>query len=182
MTMQSGSYRDLIGGRNLVVGRSGGDDLHAIFGAIDLVGAGEATTDDAKQALMEHLASKNATGVVNLPPTKSRRYPCGFPTTTVAAGGTATVIAQPQIPFRGERLVVPSDIAGALLITDVKVGKNSQLAAGNPLPARAYTEQGWGIDMHLDTADISQFVQLQLLNTSAHDLNFNALMLGRAVE
>lgn len=173
------SYRNLVGGNSLVVGN---DDIHAIFGAIDLVGADPSQADAAKAAVVQSLAAKGATAMINLPPTKSRRYPLGFPTTTVTASGTANITAQPQIPFRGERLVIPSDIAGGLLLTDVKVGKNSQLAAGNPLPGRAYTEQGWGVDMHLDTADISQFVQVNLSNTTGHDISFNALLLGRAVE
>ena len=125
----------------------------------------------------------NATMVEDNAPTKSRRYPLGFPTTVIAAsGGTAVASAQPQILFRSERLIVPSDFAGALLITDIKVGKNSQLAAANPLPARAFTEFGWGVDLYLDTADISQFVTLNLTNNGGQQCTFNALIIGRSAE
>lgn len=168
--------------RNLV----GANALRNLFGGVDLVGrrelvVGGADAPAAQEALRQ-LAMHNATAVVDLEPTKSRRYPLGFPTTTVSANSTATVSGQPQIPFRGERLIIPSDFAGSLLINDIKVGKNSQLAAANPLPGRAFTEFGWGTDMHLDTADVSQFVQLALENTSDHSLSFNGLILGRAVE
>lgn len=173
------NFRTLVGARNA---------LDALFGAADIVGRRElivgadGSATPAAQAAMRELAMHNATGLVDLEPTKSRRYPLGFPSTTVVATLTAVTSAQPQIPFRGERLIIPSDFAGSLLINDIKVGKNSQLAAANPLPARAYTEFGWGTDMHLDTADISQFVTLNLENTSAHNVHFNGLILGRAVE
>jgi len=175
--MAHGYPRDIIGRTPAYTNH---DD---VFGAADIigrliVGAGGDPHDPATR----ELAMKHASALVDLAPTKSRRYPLGFPTTAVTAGLTAVASAQPQIPFRGERLIVPSDFAGGLLITDIKVGKNSQLAAANPLPARAFTEFGWGVDLHLDTADISQFVTLNLTNTSQHDITFNAVILGRAVE
>lgn len=173
------NFRDLIGAADLVGGYD--DELTQLFGARQLVVGAEGGSA-GQQAAMRQLAMRNATALVDVAPTKSRRYPLGFPTTTVSASSTAAVSAQPQIPFRGERLIVPSDFAGALLITDIKVGKNSQLAAANPLPARAFTEFGWGVDLHLDTADISQFVTLNLSNTTAHDVTFNAMLIGRAVE
>jgi hypothetical protein len=169
MTYPIMGQADIIGGYS--------PDLQHMFGALaPIVGM------ETAQSVVQHLAAKNASALVDLQPTKSRRYPLGFPTTTVTAGGNAAVAAQPQIPFRGERLIVPSDFAGSLLITDIKIGKNSQLAAANPLPARAFTEFGWGTDLHLDTADISQFVTLNLTSTSGHDISFNAVILGRAVE
>ncbi len=158
-----------------IIGNS--PQLQALFGALrPIVGA-----EPAAQAVAQ-LAMKNASALVDLEPTKSRRYPLGFPATTVTAALTGTSQTQPQIPYRGERLVIPSDFAGGMVLTDVKVGKNSQLAAANPLPCRAFTEQGWGTDLHLDTADISQFVSLSLSNISAHNIVFYALFLGRAVE
>lgn len=171
------NYNSLVGGRG----------LDSVFGAADLIGAreiiiGALEQSPAGQAALQQLAMRNATSLVDLEPTKSRRYPLGFPVTTISASSTGVVSAQPQIPFRGERLIVPSDFAGDLDITDVKVGKNSQLAAANPLPARAFTEFGWGVDLHLDTADISQFVTLNLTNTSAADIRFTAVLIGRAVE
>lgn len=168
-----GFYHDLVGGYAPRLPHGGG----VAFGAIDLVGAQYGGPSAAE------LAARNATGVVDLVPTKSRKYPLGFPTTAIAAsGGTGAISAQPQIPFRGERLIIPSDFAGALLITDLKVGKNSQLAAANPLPARAFTEQGWGVDLHLDTADVAQFVTLNLTNNASAIVTFNAVINGRAVE
>lgn len=132
---------------------------------------------------MRELRMRGATAVVDVPPTRSRRLPVGFPTTVVApAGGTATANVQPQILYRGERFVIPRTIAVGLLISDIKVGNRSQLAAANTLPAECYTEEAWGTDMHLDTADVSQFISILLLNPTLAAITFNALLIGRAVE
>lgn len=175
-----GSRRALAGGRSIAIGDS---DIDAIFGAIDLVGQGRASPAEARHALEQHLAGKNATMVVDTEPQNSRIYPLGFTITSIAAsGGTASLSSQPQILFRPERFVVPSDIAGALTVQNITVGQASQLAAKFPLPARAYSEQGVAVDMHLDTADISQFVQLDLTNNSSHAVSFSALFIGRTVK
>ncbi len=128
------------------------------------------------------VAMKQAKILANLEPQKTRRLPLGFPATTVSASGTASVSTQPQVPFRPERLVIPSDYAGDLSITQLVVGKTNQLAASQPLPARAFTEFGWGMDMLLDTADVSQFVTLSLSNLSAAAIDFLGLFLGTAIE
>jgi hypothetical protein len=171
-----GNRRSLMGGRTLV---ASGDDLsRAICGAVDLVGAGAATADQAKAAIMDAISARGAAIVHDTDPNKARRFPLGFATTTVTAATVATLSTQPQILFRPERLVIPSDFAGAFTVTSIIVGQASQLAAQAPLPARTYTEFGVGVDMHLDTADISQFVQLGLSNNSLHDVAFNGQFIG----
>jgi len=139
-----------------------------IIGAEDIIGT--------------QLAARHSAMVVPRQVTKAREYPLGFPTTAVGAGASATINAQPQVPFRGRRLIIPSDIAGAFLINDLKVGKNSMFPTSNPVPARAFTELGVGTDLNLDTAQISQLVSLSVTNTSGAALNFNAALIGTAVE
>jgi hypothetical protein len=135
------------------------------------------------QAAMRELRMRGATAVVDVPPTRSRTLPVGFPTTVVApAGGTATANVQPQILYRAERLIIPRTVAVGLLINDVKVGNRSQLAVANPLPAECYTEEAWGTDMMLDTADVSQFISILLLNPTLAAITLNAVFIGRAVE
>lgn len=169
-----GNHQPIVGAADII---GGSPQLQALFaGLAPIVGA-----ENAANAVAQ-LAMKNGSALVDLEPTKSRRYPLGFPTTTVNAAATASVTAAPQVPFRSERFIIPSDFAGGMLLTDIKVGKNSQLVAANPLPCRAFTEQGWGTDLHCDTADIAQQVALNLSNTSSHNTVFNALVLGRAVE
>jgi len=116
-------------------------------------------------------------------PTKSREYPLGFVSTTaVAAGASARITTRPQVPFRIDRLVVPSDIAGLFTIDDVKVGKNSQFAAEGSVPARIFQENGVGVCLKGDTAQISMDVTLSVTNISGAAATFRAAIIGPAVE
>lgn len=174
-------FQDIIGGAEDIIGAElamgGHDPLDAVFGGRQLVvGAADAN------AVETNLASRHSAMLVQRQVTKAREYPLGFPTTSVAAGATATVSSQPQVPFRGRRLIVPSDIAGSFLINDIKVGKTSMLPNSNPIPARAFTELGVGVDLNLDTAQISQNISLSIENTSGAALDFNAALIGTAVE
>lgn len=170
-------YRDLVG-RADIIGGYGQDNL---FGADLVVGAGGGQNPQ-QIAAMQQLALRNSTGIIETPPTRSRRWPLGFPNSTItASGGTLTASAQPQILFRGERLVIPSDFSGDLYLNNVTVGQASQFAATNPVPCRAYSENGWGVDMYLDTADVSMLISLSLVNASAHNVSFFAVLYGRSV-
>ncbi len=157
-----------------------------IIGALDIVGrAGYQVVVGANGGggnAGEQIAMRQAKVLANLEPQKTRRLPLGFPSTSVTAASSASCSTQPQVPFRPERLVIPSDYAGDMSITALVVGKSNQLAASNPLPARAFTEFGWGMDMLLDTADVSQFVTLTLSNLSNADIAFLGLFLGTAIE
>jgi len=193
------TFEDIIGAEDIFGTEFGYDDGGALYSKLaPIVGAELATqiataaaaaptnTPDPRSAnrmaMMRQLAARHASAVVPRPVTKSREYPVGFPTTVIAAGATVNIFLQPQVPFRGRRLIVPSDIAGALLINDLKVGKNSQFATQGPVPARVYSEFGVGVDMNLDTAQISQQISLNVTNTSGAAVTFNAAILGTAVE
>lgn len=116
-------------------------------------------------------------------PTKAREFPLGFESpTTIAPGATATITSRPQIPFRGERLIVPSDIAGSFSILDLRVGKNSQFTSSGAVPARTFQENAVGIRLQLDTAQISQDVTLSVQNIGGAPQTFRASIIGSAVE
>lgn len=158
------------------------DIIGALNGASVAIGAETLEAIKNNPALLQALAERNASALVSRAPTKSREYPLGFPETSILAGDTANVVTFPQIPFRGERLVIPSDIAGLFVIDDIKVGKNSQLVAQNPLPARAFTEVAVGVGLHLDTAQVSQQITLSVRNVSGQTAVFRGMLIGRAVE
>ena len=116
-------------------------------------------------------------------PTKARYYPLGVPATTVAAGAAATIALRPQVPYRAQRLVVPSDIAGSFVITDIRVGKNSQFVTSDPVPARAFQEDASsGIEFGFDTAQVSMDLSIAISNVSLAQQVFRACFLGAAVE
>ena len=155
------------------------------FGAVPIVGTQFGARHPGnrnRQAMLRQLAARQARAVVPRPVTKGREYPLGFGPVTITAGSSQIIITQPQVPFKGRRLIIPSDFAGAILVNDIKVGKNSQLATSNSLPGRMFTEFAVGVDLSLDTAQISQQVTLNVTNISGASVNFTASLTGAAVE
>lgn len=155
----------------------------------DIIGADVALGDESvlkalkvNPEVLKMLAERNASALVSRAPQKSREFPLGFPETSIDAGDTANVVTFPQVPFRGERLLIPSDIAGLFAIDDIKVGKNSQLVASGPLPARCFSEVSVGVGLHLDTAQVSQQITLVVRNISGQTATFRGMLIGRAVE
>lgn len=115
--------------------------------------------------------------------TKSREYPMGFESAAaIAAGAAGRVQNQPQIPFRCDRVVVPSDIAGQFVLSDIKVGKNSQFAAEGNVPARVFQENAVSVKLKGDTAQTSQFVSLSFTNIGGAPAIFRAAVIGPAIE
>ena len=96
--------------------------------------------------------------------------------------GAVDVISRPQIVFKGERLVVPSNIAADFAIIDVKVGNRSQLANSTALPAQVFCETAIGVRLALDVAVVAQDIALVVENVSDHDETFMAALIGTAVQ
>lgn len=116
--------------------------------------------------------------------TKVREYPLGFDSvvSVPALGGSLAITARPQVKFRGDRLLVPSDIAGIFVISDIKVGKNSQLAASGAIPGRTFQENAVGIRLGLDTAQVAMDITLLVTNISGAPARFFATLIGTALE
>lgn len=122
-------------------------------------------------------------GVAQRQADKPRLYPLGFTQLAVPASGSATVTARPQILFRPQRLVVPASLSANFVLTDVRVGKDSQLVQATELPAEIFNQTAVGVMMTLDTAQPAMDVALSIRNTdgaAAHD--FRATMFGSAVD
>ena len=115
-------------------------------------------------------------------PRSSREYALGLGSTSVAGNSSANINVQPQVIFRPERLVVPSNLAVDFLITDIKVGKNSQLVSTGALPAVMFTENAFGVRLKMDTAQISMFVTISVTNQNPNARNFQGGLVGPAVE
>ena len=116
-------------------------------------------------------------------PTRTRELVLGFDSVAnVAAGATVDVTSRPQVVFRPDRIVVPATIAPNFLIVDVRVGKNSQFTAAQPVPAEVFSQGGFQVGMKMDTAQISQDIVMRVTNTSLAVLRFNAAMIGPALE
>lgn len=111
-----------------------------------------------------------------------REFPIGFGPQLVAAGATATILVQPQLPFRSERLIVPSTIGAAFDILDFRIGKNSQFVAAGAISAVSFSEVGVGVRLMGDTAQVSQQIVLQVQNITAGDVAFRATLIGKALQ
>lgn len=138
-----------------------------------------------KQAMARDLLRRrvqSGTMLRSVAPRSSREYALGLGSTSVAGNSSANINVQPQVIFRPERLVVPSNIAVDFLITDIKVGKNSQLVSTGALPAVMFTENAFGVRLKMDTAQISMFVTISVTNQNPNARNFQGGLVGPAVE
>jgi hypothetical protein len=117
-------------------------------------------------------------------PRGSREFPIGFESSTgIAAGGAATVEVKPQVYYRGERLAVAASIAAGFDLTDIKVGKDSQLAASGNLPCECFSNVSVGVRMMLDTAEPGIVIDLLVVNTTAAStLTFKAVLYGTVID
>jgi hypothetical protein len=141
------------------------------------------TPQSVKNQVLATVMAANASIVRPDPPTNSRRFPLGFESTApIAAGASATITARPQVLFKGQRLVIPSDIAGNFTIDDLKVGKDSQFVADGSIPGRVLQENATMVEFDLDTAQISQDITLNVTNIGGAPATFRAALWGKVAE
>ena len=102
------------------------------------------------------------------------------PVTGVTSAGVA-VVSRPQFRhgFRGERLVIPSDIAVNFSLLDVKIGNRSQLLNSVALPAVTFVEGGVGMRLLLDEVPVAMDVALVVANLAGETLPFRGTLIGR---
>lgn len=174
-------------------GEIGGAGTTEIVGAgYEIVGADEDLLDALSihgrarpgraRKLARGIAARRAVAVDEGALQHRRRYPIGFVPTTVLAGTTANITSNPQNLFRGERLIIPSDIAFDFGLVDFKVGNESQFVAGGEVPAAAFTEVAIDTDVHFKTAEVGNQLVASVRNkTAADDIEFTAAMIGTAV-
>lgn len=117
-----------------------------------------------------------------LAPRSSREFIIGLGITAIPGGGSAQIGVQPQVIFRPERIIVPSNIAVDFMLTDIKVGKDSQLVSPGAIPAVVFVENAFGVRLKMDTAQIAQFITLLVTNTNAQPRNFSGAIIGPAVQ
>jgi hypothetical protein len=119
-------------------------------------------------------------------PTHPREFPIGFSTTAdspIPAAQTFGVQTLPQVLFRGERLAVPNSIVLNFQIADIKVGKDSQLAAPGNLPSECLSNISVGVRMQLDTAEPGITITLFMENTDLNNAHaFSSALFGTVIE
>jgi hypothetical protein len=120
--------------------------------------------------------------VVNTPPTQIREFVIGFGPTPINGNMTAIFQAQPQLIFRGSRLIVPSALANNFSINDIRVGKDSQAVSANPIPAAAFSELAVGVNLGLDTATPGIIITISVSNTIVMLQTFAAALIGTSMQ
>lgn len=157
---------------------------HPHHGYMAQYGGFAAPSFDPEAHMRSLLAMRHAAALEPRPLTRSREYAIGFNNAPVGivGGNTSILTASPQVPFKGRRLIIPSDVAGALQINTLVVGKNPALVSASPVSARAFTEQGVGVDLNMDTAQIAQLISLSLTNNSGAQVFVVPTIIGTAVE
>jgi hypothetical protein len=166
-----------------IMGDDSGDDAGAQFVG-DESGAASTRKAHGSQAKADLLRKRIAAGALlrTLPPRSSREFIIGLGSTSLPALSSANISVQPQVIFRPERIVIPSNIAADFLITDVKVGKNSQLVSPGAIPAVVFVENAFGVRLKMDTAQIAQFITVSVTNQNGASRNFQGAIIGPAVE
>lgn len=159
-----------------------------ILGAMEILGAAlQASSSQVKgsSAFQNALAAKvarRAPIVQKVNPTKKRRYTLGFGPTPIPPGSTVTIQSQPQVLFRGEKIVNTGDSTG-LFIQGLFVGNKPQLPTfQSPIAVSTYAGTVLDNEQMLDTCDPALFITWQIQNTTAGTLTWSASMIGHVVQ
>lgn len=143
-----------------------------ILGREEILGALGLSTQQLKggptfqQALANKLA-RRAPVVQKVQPTKKRRYVMGFGPTTIPPSSTVTISAQPQVLFRGEKLINTGD-SNNLFIAGMFVGNLPQLPTfGNQISVSTFAGTVLDNEMLFDTCDPALNVTFQVQNVSS---------------
>ena len=115
-------------------------------------------------------------------PTHERQFPVGFIRENIAPGDEEDIEVKPQVYFRGERLALPPTIARYFDILDIKVGKDSQLAATGTMPGESFSALAVGVRMELDTAKPGIVITIRVRNVDVAPHDFKAVMYGAVLE
>ncbi len=147
--------------------------------------AAQAQGPQYAQAMQYALAQKQAQAgqlLRTMNPTRARKQVLGMVSNgTIAAAGTATITARPQtFAFKPERVFIPATIGPDFTIQDIKVGNISQLVQSGDLPAEAFSQTAFGVEMDMDTVQTSQDFIIQVTNISGGARTFRAMILGKS--
>ena len=117
-------------------------------------------------------------------PTADFEWPLGFDSgpILIAPGASATITANPQVLFKGARLVVPGSIASDFGINDVKVGQRSMFPAVGQVPAEAFSNLSVGVRLKLTTAQVTMQISIDVTNIGLAAARFRATIIGTVAD
>lgn len=136
----------------------------------------------AKAAVAQAMAQRGAL-VQQHEPTQSRRLSLPVDSgATVAAGATQVITVNPVGAFRGEVFSIDPICAPSFIITQILVGRHSQLAGGGAVAATLYSANAPLSMVQWDTAQANQPILITVTNTSGAAVRFMGQVNGTIVE
>lgn len=115
-------------------------------------------------------------------PSRVREFVIGFGPNLVHARSTAVFQAQPQLVFRGSRLIIPGGIGEHFVINDIRVGRDSQMVSADPIPASIFSEFTVSANLGLETATQGVMITLSVSNVTDEPRTFSASLLGISLD
>lgn len=116
----------------------------------------------------------------------SQKVALAIPVTTVAKGDTTTIELQPQVDFKGERLIITesggslSGVAGAFSIDSIKVGRDEQLIASGGIPGDVFastSQRVIGLNMKTCPTSLKIYITVTNLDAAAAHV-FSGMLVG----
>jgi len=129
--------------------------------------------------------SKGASSPMNQPslhdvtPDNYFEQPLGFEALSIATTVSTTATSKPQNLFRPTRLLVSSSISAFFVISNIRIGTDSQLVGTPVMPAQVFSELAVGAAFLLGTANIGIEISIDVKNTDTATQDFRAVMMGQ---
>jgi len=130
--------------------------------------------------------------IPGVPKAGARNFPLGFGSFTFVNAGvtSALLVANPQRPFKGARLVI--DVrrstgaqAELVTVTSLNIGQNNQLVSSAALPAEAFRPDGFDTVLSLDPAtpgiDISLGIAISAAPGVGETVAISAMIIGDTI-
>jgi hypothetical protein len=103
----------------------------------------------------------------------------GLGSTLVRAGEAANICVRSYTIFRSIRLEVPPDVASWFALTDIKVGKNSQLISPGAIPLSVFVDNRYRyLRLRMDALMISMCFIVSVVNMDKEARNFMGAVVG----
>jgi len=102
----------------------------------------------------------------------------GLGSTLVYGVSSANINVQPSEDFHLDRLIISSDVAKYFLVTDIKVGKDSQFDSPGCIPGLSFTEGVFAIKLKGSLAKRRQFITVSVTNQAPNGCNFQGVLIG----
>ncbi len=123
-------------------------------------------------------------GTADKPAGDAYRLILQFPIVTLAAGASTVITQQPMGAFRPSRIILPRDVAGSLLVTDVKIGRKSQFfgTSAGAAPGFMFADDAVQEEFQWETCQSTIPIDVAFTNTSLAAVTFAFAMTGPALD